>query len=129
MCIITNGKIPDFQKDTQLLIDKYGIKIIPKVILKIQGEDNGKRLHGFAFEDGTSVETDICFISLGMIVYNELAKQVGAELDERGFVKADESGLTSVPNLYVAGDLKANTKKQIYTAWDNAVNASNAINM
>jgi thioredoxin reductase (NADPH) len=64
-----------------------------------------------------------------MIVYNELAKQLGADVDERGFVKADESGLTSVTGLYVAGDLKANTKKQIYTAWDTAVSAANAVNM
>ena len=63
-----------------------------------------------------------------MLVYNELAKQLGAELDDRGFVKADESGLTSVAGLYVAGDLKANTRKQIYTAWDHAVSAVNAIN-
>jgi thioredoxin reductase (NADPH) len=53
---------------------------------------------------------------------------LGAELDERGFVKADDSGLTSVPGLYVAGDLKANTRKQIYTAWEHAVSAANAIN-
>lgn len=129
MSIITHGKIPEFQKETQLLIDRYGIRIIQKTISQIQGREKGKFLDGFVFDDGQSIETDICFISLGMIVYNELAKQVGAELDERGFVKADESGLTSVRNFYVAGDLKANTKKQIYTAWDNAVNAANAINM
>lgn len=129
MCILTNGEKPDFQKDTQLLIDKYGIKIFEKPILKIKGREKGNILDGFEFEDGTSVETDINFVSLGMIVYNELAKQLGAELDDRGFVKADDTGLTSVANLYVAGDLKANTKKQIYTAWDNAVNAANAINM
>ena len=69
------------------------------------------------------------FVSLGLIVYNELAKQLGAELDGRGFVIGNEGGLTSVPGLYVAGDLKANTRKQIYTAWDNAVSAATAINL
>ncbi len=65
---------------------------------------------------------------MGMIVYNELALEVGAEIDERGFVKADTTGLTSIANLYVAGDLKAGTKKQIYTSWDTAVDAANAVN-
>jgi thioredoxin reductase (NADPH) len=37
--------------------------------------------------------------------------------------------LTSVTGLYVSGDLKANTRKQIYTAWDNAVSAASAINL
>ncbi len=127
--ILTNGKKTEFQPDTQKLIDHYGIKVREEFILDVVGQEKGKILEGFSLEDGTLVETDICFVSMGMIIYNELAKQLGAELDERGFVKAQDSGLTSVPGLYVAGDLKANTKKQIYTAWDTAVNAANSINM
>ncbi|MFP5387420.1 MAG: NAD(P)/FAD-dependent oxidoreductase [Bacteriovoracia bacterium] len=127
--ILTNGMKAEFQEDTSKLIKAYGIKVMESPIAEIEGEEKGKVLKAFVLEDGTRVETDICFVSLGMIVYNELAKQVGAELDDRGFVKADEAGLTSVPGLYVAGDLKSNIKKQIYTAWDSAVNAANAINM
>lgn len=129
MTIFTNGKKPDFQDDTKKLIQAYNIQVREEVIVDIAGEEKGKILKGFLLENGETIQTDICFISLGMIVYNELAKQLNAELDERGFVKADESGLTSVSGLYVAGDLKANTKKQIYTAWDHAVNSANAINM
>jgi thioredoxin reductase (NADPH) len=74
------------------------------------------------------VEADMGFVSLGMIVYSDLAKEVGAELDERGFVKADSVGHTTVDGFYVAGDVMAGTKKQIYTAWDTAVNALDVIN-
>lgn len=129
MTIFTNGKRPEFQDDTRKLIQAYNIQVREEVIADIAGEEKGKILKGFVLENGDLVKTEMCFISLGMIVYNELAKQLGADLDERGFVKADESGLTSVSGLYVAGDLKANTKKQIYTAWDHAVNSANAINM
>lgn len=129
LTIFTNGKKAEFQADTLKLIDTYSIKVEEGVITDIIGENKGQILKGFKLEHGRTVETDISFVAMGMIVYNELAKQVGAELDERGFVKGDESGLTSVQGLYVAGDLKANTKKQIYTAWDTAVNAANAINM
>ena len=80
-------------------------------------------------EDSNVIQVDMSFVSLGMIIYNELAKQLGADLDERGFVKGDESGLTSIDGLYVSGDLKANTRKQVYTAWDNAVSAATAINL
>ncbi len=111
------------------MLDMYGVKVVESPISEILGQDKGKILEGFLLEDGTKVETDICFVSMGMIVYNELAKQLGADVDERGFVKADEAGLTSIAGLYVAGDLKANIKKQIYTAWDSAVNSANAINM
>lgn len=129
LTIFTNGRKAEFQADTQKLIDTYAIKVEESAIAEIVGENKGQILKGFKLENGLTIETDISFVSLGMIVYNELAKQLGADLDERGFVKADEAGLTSVNGLYVAGDLKANTKKQIYTAWDTAVNAANAINM
>lgn len=128
MTILTNGKAPNFQADTQKLIDLYKIKVETSPIQEIIGEDKGKILKAFKLKDGKTVETEISFVALGMIVYNDLAKQLGAELDERGFVKSIDSGLTSIPGLYVAGDLKANTRKQIYTAWDHAVSAASAIN-
>jgi thioredoxin reductase (NADPH) len=128
MTIFTHGEKALFAEDTSKLIKAYGIQVNEQSIDSILGEEKGKVLQGFRLKDGNEIKLDICFVALGMIVYNELAKMVGADLDERGFVKADESGLTSVPNFYVAGDLKAGTKKQIYTAWDHAVNAANAIN-
>ncbi len=129
MRILTHGKAPAFDGETSALIKNYGITVSEAPISEIMGEEKGKVLRGFLLSDGEKVESDLCFVSLGLIVYNELARQLGADLDGRGFVKADDAGLTSISGLYVAGDLKANTKKQIYTAWDQAVNAANAINM
>lgn len=128
LTILTNGKKSEFGPETSKLIAHHGIKVNEKIIVEILGEEKGKVLKGFKLEDGSEVFCEISFVSMGMIVYNELAKQLGAALDDRGFVKADESGLTSVDGLYVAGDLKANIKKQIYTAWDSAVNSANSIN-
>jgi thioredoxin reductase (NADPH) len=96
-------------------------------IKEIHGEEKGKILKSFELEEET-VPVDIVFVALGMIVYNELAIEAGASIDERGFVKTDETGHTNVPGLYVAGDLRANAKKQIYTAWDQAVSSCNSIN-
>jgi thioredoxin reductase (NADPH) len=129
LTIMTNGQEPEFQEDTLKLLKLYNIRVIKETIKEIQGEEKGRILKGFVFEDGNIIQSEMCFVALGMIVYNELAKELGADLDERGFVKADEAGLTNVSHLYVAGDLKANTKKQIYTSWDNAVNSANAINL
>lgn len=128
MTILTNGKKADIPQETHNLLTKYKIKVIENTINAIQGQDKGFNLQGFILEDGSLIEAEMSFIALGMIVYNELAIELGAELDPRGFVKGDASGATSVTGLYVAGDLKANTKKQIYTAWDNAVDAADTIN-
>lgn len=126
--ILTNGKKTEFKEDTLPLLKLYGMKVMESPIKEITGDDKGKILKEFILEDGTRVPAEIGFVSMGMIVYNELALELGADCDERGFVKADATGLTSVTNLYVAGDLKANTKKQIYTSWDTAVDAANSIN-
>jgi len=128
MTILTNGQKPNFQKETLELIELYKIRVLTEVITEIHGEDKGKVLTGFTLANSNVVQAEMSFVSMGMIVYNELARQLGAELDGRGFVVGDHSGLTSINGLYVAGDLKSNTRKQIYTAWDNAVSAATAIN-
>lgn len=127
LVILTNGKAPEFNEETSKLLRAYGIEVKTSAIGDVIGE--GKVLRGFSLASGELVETDITFVALGMIIYNELALKAGAAVDERGFVITDDSGLTNVPGLYVAGDLRANAKKQIYTAWDQAVNSANAINM
>ena len=129
MTILTNGQEANFQKETQKLIDLYKIRVLTSPIKNILGEDKGATLKGFELEDANIIQAEMSFVALGMIVYNDLAKELGAELDERGFVKAAENGLTSIEGLYVAGDLKANTRKQVYTAWDHAVSAATAINL
>ena len=129
MTILTNGELPQFQADTQNLIKLYNIDVRQAPIKEILGEEKGKILKGFRLADDSLVDCDLGFVALGMIVYNELAKSLGADLDERGCVKCDEAGMSSVAGLYVAGDLKANTRKQIYTAWDNAVTAATAVNL
>ena len=126
--ILTNGQKPQYQKETSDLLVQYRVQTILPPILSINGEEKGKVLHSFTLEDQQVVEADICFVALGMIVYNDLAKMVHAQIDERGFVIADESGQSSIEGLYVAGDLRAKTRKQIYTSWDTAVTAATSIN-
>lgn len=126
--IVTNGDEQEFTKDTKKLIELYKIKVENSPILNIQGDAKQRKLDGFKLEDGKDINAKIAFVSMGMVIYNELAKQIGAQLDERGFVKTFKLSETSMENAYAIGDLKANSKKQIYTGWDNAVDAMDSIN-
>jgi thioredoxin reductase (NADPH) len=128
MAILTNGEKSEFDSESQRLIDRYGFKVVTEKIEKIIGDPKNKILESFKTSNCT-VCADYAFVALGMIVYNELAKMLGAGLDQRGFVITNSSGKSSVDGLYVAGDLRANTKKQIYTAWDTAVDSADEINM
>ncbi len=128
--ILTNGEEAKFDQEAKKLIETYKFDVFTDKIEQVLGDPKSGELKGFSMCCGELVaQCDMAFVSLGMIVYNELAKSLGANLDDRGFVIGDlKTGLTSVDNFYVAGDLKANTKKQIYTGWDNAVDAADSIN-
>jgi thioredoxin reductase (NADPH) len=127
MTILFHGKQIELSDELKQLVAKYNITISSEEIMELVGDAKAGELR--AIKTKTEFHAcDIAFVSLGMIVYNELAKALGANLDARGFVIADENGMSSVDGLYVAGDLRANTKKQIYTAWDNATTAADAIN-
>lgn len=128
MSVLTHQNKSEINGDVLELCHKYGIKIIEGEIVAVMGKENGKVLEGFQLADGSVHEFDWSFVSLGMIVYNELATSIGCEIDERGFVLGDAKGMTTIDGAYVAGDLRANIKKQIYTAWDSAVDAADAIN-
>jgi thioredoxin reductase (NADPH) len=126
--ILTNGEVPQFDEESRALIERYKFNIVTEAITEIKGEPKNKILNSFVC-GSREVKADYAFIALGMIVYNELAKNLGANLDARGFVTTDTKGKSSIEGLYIAGDLRANTKKQIYTAWDTAVDSADDINI
>jgi len=127
MKILTNGEKPGFDETVSKLIDLYGIEVFEQEIEGVVGKPEEGKLEGFILKGGKQVVTEFAFVSLGMMVYNQLATNLGADVDDRGFVLTDSNGETSVAGLYVAGDLRAGGKKQIYTAWDQAVDTVDAI--
>jgi len=128
MTILTHGNEVKLEGKIAKMSEVYGFKHYSSEIVEVIGQPKEGLLEGFKLADGTTINCEMAFTSLGMIVYNELAKALGTELDERGFVITNTKGMSSVNGLYVAGDLRANTKKQIYTSWDTAVDAADAIN-
>ena len=44
------------------------------------------------------------------------------ELDEQGYIRADESGQTSVPGVFAAGDVRTKALRQILTAASDGAN-------
>lgn len=128
MTILLNGNAANFSKEVSELIELYQIEVYQAPIMEIMGDATKGLMQGFMLEGSRWVHADIAFVSLGMLVYNDLAKQLGAELDARGFVKTNQKGESYVENFYAIGDIQADTKKQIYTSWDTAVDALDDIN-
>lgn len=60
------------------------------------------------------LDVDGVFIAVGIAPESELyAGQL--ELDEQGYIRADESGQTSVPGVFAAGDVRTKALRQILT--------------
>ena len=79
--------------------------------------ENGE-MRGVRYEEGGEekvAECDGVFLAVGLIPENGAFKDL-AELDGRGYFAADESCLTKTPGIFVAGDCRAKTLRQVVTA-------------
>jgi thioredoxin reductase (NADPH) len=128
MTLLTNGKTHRFTQELLKQLGDKKISIQEAPIKEVLGNKDQKQLTGFLLEDGKTVETEMGYVALGVRPNNQLALTIGAEVDGSGLVLADSKGETSIPNLFVAGDLRANSMHQIYTAWQQAVDVVLLIN-
>ncbi|MDH4467408.1 MAG: NAD(P)/FAD-dependent oxidoreductase [Bacteriovoracaceae bacterium] len=126
--LLTHGKTPKYSQEILELLAMYKIEVHESPVKEILGDAKEKILKSVVLESGQTIACESLFVSMGVMVYNELAVALGASIDERGFVVTNNTGETTIDHLYVAGDLRANAKKQIYTAWDQAVDCLDHIN-
>lgn len=90
---------------------------------KIEQAEGGVRL---TLNEGRALEVSGLFVAIGTKPESELVKDQ-VELTEDGYVKAGEDTRTSVPGVFVAGDLRKKPLRQVVTAAsDGAVAAYQA---
>lgn len=128
----------DTFRGNQILVDallkKENITIhYDSVPQRITGEQtvSGITLKNVKTEEETSVPVSGVFVAVGLIPDNALfADQI--TLDPAGYVQAGEDCHTNLPGVFVAGDTRTKTLRQIVTAASDgamaAVEASNYIN-
>jgi thioredoxin reductase (NADPH) len=98
------------------------------VVESINGETKVESLTLKNLKTGETSElkVDGLFIFIGQTAKTELVQGI-VDTDEWGFIIADESTQTSVPGVYVAGDVRTKEYRQITTAVsDGTVAAKNA---
>lgn len=129
MVILTNGHKGEFSEGLLEKLQSKNIEIFNEPIEEVLGHIESKQLLGFKLQSGASIDAEMGFVALGIRPNNQLALQLNADVDSSGLVIADAHGETSVPGLFVAGDLRANSLKQIYTAWQQAVESVQQISL
>lgn len=85
-----------------------------------------EKVNGVVLEDGTAIAVDGVFVAYGSVPQTGLLKEI-VTLDAAGYVKAEETGETSLAGLYVAGDARTKKLRQVVTAVSDGANAATAV--
>ena len=106
------------------LLDAAGIAIVDEALAEVCTE--GGAIVGLQTRSGKTYRFDTLYSALGCHVRSELARSVGAACDDVGQIVVDERLRTTVPDLYVVGDV-ANDLNQIVVGAGHAALAATTI--
>lgn len=103
--IYTDGKEPEFSREHPIAVNTMKIQAI-------EGDDKVSGLlmqSDIAAQDAEAPENsfypaDGVFVALGTAESTEIARQMGAEITDKGNIKTDEEMATTIPGLFAAGD-------------------------
>src|SRR5690606_1426492 len=70
-------------------------------------EDGENACHRMVFQDDKMHETDLIVFSAGIRPRDELGRESGQEMGERGGIKVDDQCLTSYPDILAIGECAA----------------------
>lgn len=110
------------------LKEKENIKIVLNTtITKINGENKLESIEITNKNETKTLEVDGLFIAVGQVPETENFKKL-INSDEKGYIIAGEDCKTNIKNIFVAGDTRTKSLRQLVTATgDGAVAATEAI--
>ena len=75
----------------------------------------------------TEMPADGVFVAIGYVPQNEIARQLGLEIDDQGYIKTDLMTMrTSMPNVYAAGDITGAPKQIVVAVAHGSIAAMSA---
>jgi thioredoxin reductase (NADPH) len=105
---------------------EVGVNILYQThVEEIMGEDKVERvlLHNVKDAKKTEIDTSAVFVSIGEEPQNQLAKEIGVELDERGYIKTDRNMRTNIKRIYAAGDITGGLRQVVTACAEGAIAA------
>ena len=118
------------EKDPQLNAkSKYASKIISAGIpyrteTEIVALNEGKNLESITLRSPLGLENVVAegiFVCIGLEPNNDLAKQIGVDLDKWGYVVVDSHMATNIPGAYAVGDITGNLKQIVVAAAQGSI--------
>ncbi|MDR0397967.1 MAG: FAD-dependent oxidoreductase [Candidatus Nomurabacteria bacterium] len=113
----------------QKKVKEHGISVHEGVgVAEVLGDGNHVTGLKVIDEKGErEISAEGIFVFVGIHPSSEFAAESGLELDEQGYIKTGSSYQTSLPGVFVAGDIRSGSTKQIITAAGEGAAAAKAI--
>ncbi|MFB6256634.1 MAG: NAD(P)/FAD-dependent oxidoreductase, partial [Haloplanus sp.] len=102
--LLLDGHDPEWSEETDRQLRAHPVDVVESEIAGIRNGDDGW-LEAIAFEDGTERAYTGGFAMYGSNYNNDLARQLGCDLNDDGTVVVDDHGNTTVEGVYAVGDL------------------------
>jgi thioredoxin reductase len=107
-----------YSPDERRQLDRNGIGVIETRVTELKGR--GGRLHDVVFEDGTTLPRDALFFDTPSRGQSRLAASLGCRFGRNGGVLCGEYEATSVPGVFVAGNIIRDVQLSIVAAAEGA---------
>lgn len=109
----------------QQLLSMENIEVLwDTVTEEIKGENavSGIKVRNVKTQEEKELEVNGVFIAVGNRPDTEMVAEI-VQRDEKGYIIGDETGTTSTKGLFVAGDVRTKSLRQVVTAASNGANA------
>ncbi|MDG4858853.1 NAD(P)/FAD-dependent oxidoreductase [Streptomyces sp. T-3] len=124
--LLTNSRSDEITAPYRERLAAAGIPVIHDRIGEVEGADG--QLTAVRTRGGRRLELESLFSIQGATPETGLARQLGAELGDFGYVVVDSEQKTSVPGVYAAGDVTALHSHQVAAAVHEGAQAASAAN-
>lgn len=113
------------QAEINRILEKKNIECVyDSTVTKLNGNDHLESIEVRDKEGNTrQLAVAALFVAIGQIPLNEAFKNI-VDLDESGYIKADELGYTNHPGIFAAGDCRVKSLRQLATAASDGANAA-----
>ncbi len=97
------------------------VPVLNATVQKINGEDHVEAVAILQNGGEKALHVDGVFVAIGSTPNSALVKEL-LNVDENGYIVADETGVTSADGIFAAGDVRTKKLRQVVTAASDGAN-------
>jgi thioredoxin reductase len=101
--LVTNGETFEGDEACRIALDRNNIEIVEEKVVELQRE--GTAMTAARLESGRIIPGTMAFFSIAHRPRVSLARGLGCDIDDEGYIVVDDHGRTSVDGVYAVGDV------------------------